>query len=325
MALARHGSRRCVGSASAVRLFAPTAKNDGRRKTNPFPCQFNAIHRRSLSSMPPPPVASPPTTDVPYQEPTALSPEAGLGAQDAMRLFIEHGLGKQKLSAIASTKSDGTPLVERWQKMIATYLETQCHVIALLGYKPDERGIALYTQHLSSALQLSPPDVQESLRASSRDTYRMVLAGAFGMPDLLEETKSKGELSVVDARNLMHKVSLRMQDPEVLEEVAKRCSEPVAMNDSREAREIELARKHTVVQEVMVSDVYLSEGEGRISLVSESGFGEGEDGYVRLQSALAEHQGDPLINQYVGAAMMKLIQSAGIDMEVLQRGQVGPA
>lgn len=34
---------------------------------------------------------------------------------------------------------------------------------------------------------------------------------------------------------------------------------------------------------------------------------------------MAEHQGDPLITQYVGAAMVKLLQSAGIDMAALQK------
>lgn len=238
-----------------------------------------------------------------------------------MKLFIEHGLGKQKLQQIALEKNN-SPLVDRWQKMVATYLETQCHVISLLGYKPDEHGISMYTQQLSQALQMSQPEVQEQLRVAGRDTYRMVLAAAFDIPTLMEEQEKSGELSVVDARNIMHKVSLRMQAPEVLEGVAKRCSVSVAMNDSHEAKQIELASKHTVVQEVMVKDVYLSEEEGSgVSLVQECGFGEGEDGYVRMQCALAEHQGDPLINQYVGAAMMKLLQSAGIDMQALQTGQ----
>lgn len=234
-----------------------------------------------------------------------------------MKLFIEHGLGKQKLQLIAAEK-DKLTLVERWQKMVATYIETQCHVIALLGYKPDEQGITLYTQQLSAALQLSPPEVQEELRVSGRDTYRMVLGAAFDIPTLLEDQKAKGEMTVVDARNVMHKVSLRMQEPDVLEKVAKKCSVSVAMNDSAEAQQIDLARKHTVVQEVMVSDVYLSKNGG-VSLVEECGFGEGEEGYVRLQCALAEHQGDPLITQYVGSAMMKLLQSAGIDLAGMQR------
>lgn len=271
--------------------------------------------------MPPPPTASPPTGVAQFQPPTSLTPEAGLGAQDAMKLFIEHGLGKQKLQQIA-TEKDTVPFVERWQKMVATYIETQCHVIHLLGYKPDEHGIATYTQQLMQAMQLSSPEVQEKLRVGGRDTYRMVLGAAFNIPTLIEEQEEKGELSIVDARNIMHKVSIRMQEPEVLESVAKQCSVSVAMNDSEEAKQIELARKHTVVQEVMVKDVYMAKTtEGGVSLVEECGFGHGEDGYVRMQSAMAEHQSDPLINQYVGASMVKLLQSAGIDMEALQKGQ----
>lgn len=239
-----------------------------------------------------------------------------------MKLFIQHGLGKRKLEEVAADKSNNTPLVNRWQKMVATYLETQCHVIALLGYQPNEQGIAMFTQQLSAALQTCAPDIQEQLRIAGRDTYRMVLAAAFDMPTLLEDQKSKGEVSIVDARNMMHKVSLRMQDPEVLEIVAKRCSVSVALNDSPEAKQIEFARKHTVIQEVMVKDVYMTEtAEGGVSLVNELGFGDGEEGYVRMQCALAEHQGDPLITQYVGVSMMKLLQSAGIDVEALQRGE----
>lgn len=254
--------------------------------------------------------------------PTSLTPEACLSAQNAMKLFIEHGLGKQKLHAIASEKKQhNTPLVERWQKMVAIYLETQCHVIALLGYTPDERGIALYTQHLSQAVSLSPPEVQDQLRVSGRDTYRMVLAGAFDIPTLLSDQKTKGEVSVVDARNIMHKVSLRMHDPELLEKVAKRCANISSVGTTPEAQQMEIARKHAVVQDVMVSDVYLSKGSNAngVTLVQECGFGDDEEGYVRMQSAMAEHQGDPLITQYVGSAIMKLLQSAGIDMEALQK------
>ena len=267
--------------------------------------------------MPPPPT-SVPDGGAPLPQPTELTAHAALGAQSAMQLFIEHGLGKRKLEKIADEK-ETTTLVDRWQKMVATYLETQCHIIALLGYQPNEQGIALYTQHLSKALQLASPDIQEEIRVGGRDTYRMVLTAAFNLPDLLVDQKTKGELSVVDARNIMHKVSLRMQDPGVLEKVAKKCSTTVAMNDSAEARQMELAHKHTVVQEVMVTDVYLSEAGG-VSLVAECGFGEGEEGYVRMQCAMAEHQGDPLITQYVGSSMMKLLEAAGIDMQALQQG-----
>mmetsp|Transcript_14100 Transcript_14100/g.21180 ORF Transcript_14100/g.21180 Transcript_14100/m.21180 type:complete len:324 (+) Transcript_14100:85-1056(+) len=274
-----------------------------------------AKHTRFLSTAasPPPPTQTMANANSP--PPEKIAPEAGLGAQDAMKLFIQHGVGRRKLNEIAAEKGT-TPLVDRWQKMVATYIETQCHVITLLGYTPDERGIGLYTQHLQQALASASPEVQDMLRIAGRDTYRMVLANAFDLP-LMEEQESKGEMSIVDARNVMHKVSLRMQAPEVLEKVAKICSTSVAMTDSPEAQQIDMARKHTVIQQVMVDDVYLSGGSS--SLVSECGFGEGEDGYVKLQFQLAEHQGDPLISQYVGAAMMKLMESAGIDLAALQQ------
>ncbi|KAL3773832.1 hypothetical protein ACHAW5_006429 [Stephanodiscus triporus] len=238
-------------------------------------------------------------------------------SSDAMKFFVRHGLGRQKLASIAAD-AGSSPLVERWQRMIAAYLETQCQVIALLGYRPDEVGISMYTQHVQRAMTMSSPEDQERLRIAMRDTYRLVLAGAFDAPTLMEDQRTRGELSIIDARNIMHKVSLRMLEPDVLEKVRDRCSVSVAMNDGPEAQQIELARKHTVVQEVMVTDVYLSEKDG-MSLVEECGFGAGEAGYVRMQCALAEHQGDPLITQYVGAAIVRLLQSAGIDMEALQK------
>ena len=42
-----------------------------------------------------------------------------------------------------------------------------------------------------------------------------------------------------------------------------------------------------------------------------------------MRSVLAEHQGDPLINQYVGSAMVKLLHSAGIDMGELKEAAQG--
>lgn len=214
-------------------------------------------------------------------------------------------------------KKGNAPFVDRWQKMIQIYLQTQCAVIQLLGYPPNEQGITLYTQHLAQAMQLSSPDVQEQLRTVSRDTYRMVLGGAFGI-DLVEEQKLKGEVSIVDARNMMHKVSTRMQESELLQKVSAACSQPIAQNDSPEAQAAELAYKHTQIQQIMVYDVYLS---GSPSLVEECGFGKGEEGYVRMQGALADHQTDPLIAQYVGGAMLKLLEAAGIDVRKLQQQQ----
>jgi hypothetical protein len=113
-----------------------------------------------------------------------------------LKLFIQRGFGRRKRNEIAAEKGR-TPLVDRWQKMVATYIETQCHVITLLGYTPDERGIGLYTQHLQQALATCSPEVQDMLRIAGCDTYRMVLANAFDSPFLMEEQESRCELSMV--------------------------------------------------------------------------------------------------------------------------------
>jgi hypothetical protein len=85
----------------------------------------------------------------------------------------------------------------------------------------------------------------------------MTFAGAFNGPTLLEEQRSRGELSIINTRNIMHKVLLCMLEPDVLERVRERCSFSVAMNTSIEAQQMELEGKHTVVQEAMVVVVYL--------------------------------------------------------------------
>jgi predicted Fe-Mo cluster-binding NifX family protein len=48
--------------------------------------------------------------------------------------------------------------------------------------------------------------------------------------------------------------------------------------------------------------------------VEECGFESGEKGYVFMQCVMAEHQTDPLIGKYIGSAMMKVLQSAGVDL-----------
>lgn len=77
-----------------------------------------------------------------------------------------------------------------------------------------------------------------------------------------------------------------------------------------------MAQKHHAVQEVLVNGVYLG---GEPSLVEELGFGSGKDGYVMMQMTMADHQSDPLVTQYVGSAMMQILQVAGLDMAAMQQ------
>ena len=68
-----------TGSISAARFTPPVSQN--------ATCGI----LRSFSSTPSQPTTTtpPPTTNT-LQPPTSLTPEAGLGAQDAMKLFIQH-------------------------------------------------------------------------------------------------------------------------------------------------------------------------------------------------------------------------------------------
>lgn len=115
------------------------------------------------------------------------------------------------------------------------------------------------------------------------------------------------EIDVPEARNMMYKVSEKMQDEATLKLIAKKCMAIEPDGD----QQLIIAAKHAVVQDVLVNEVYLG---GEPSLVEEFGFGDGEEGYVNLQCAMAEHQSDPLVAQYVGSAMMKIMNAADLDI-----------
>lgn len=284
---------------SSLRLIRPAA----RLSTRKFVFPRSAF----LSTSPPQDVAASHPSAAPQlsapQPPKEINEEMIKGIQDATKLFIRYGLGKQRLEEISKDKS--TPLVTKWQKMMEAFLGTQVHVIAALGYTPDEQGLAKYNQDLAVAVQRSDPAAQEAFRTAGRDTWREVLSTAFEMD--LDEFK---ELSIVDARNVMHKVSEKMQSDEVIDEVAKRCASIVP----NENPQMEMAQKHHIVQEILVDKVYCG---GEPSLVSECGFGEGEEGYVYMQCVMAEHQNDPLVAQYIGTAMTKILAAAGFELGAL--------
>jgi len=104
----------------------------------------------------------------------------------------------------------------------------------------------------------------------------------------------------------MYKLAQKMIEPQILESISKQIASAAASASPGE----EIALKHTFVQQVLVNEVYLG---GSPSLVEECGFGSGEEGYVALQCAIAEHQSDPLLAQYMGGAMMRILQAAGLD------------
>mmetsp|Transcript_2593 Transcript_2593/g.3890 ORF Transcript_2593/g.3890 Transcript_2593/m.3890 type:complete len:290 (+) Transcript_2593:42-911(+) len=255
---------------------------------------------RPLSSSTPPP-SNP--EDMP-RPPMFLTKEMAFGIQSATELFVRHGLGKQKLKDISKETGDVKTLVSRWQRMMEAYLGTQVHVLAGLGYKPNEHGLQLYNQHVAMYMQNAEPDIQEELRIGTRDLWRFVLATSF---NLSTEEIAASEMTIPEARDAMHKVSQKMQSPEILEAIAgKAAKAPPTGNEG-----MDMAMKHQMVQDKLVHDVYLG---GEPSLVEECGFQKGEKGYVLMQCVMAEHQNDPLVSQYVGSAMMRILKSAGIDL-----------
>ena len=78
--------------------------------------------------------------------------------------------------------------------------------------------------------------------------------------------------------------------------------------------------KHHIIQNVLVDRVYLG---GSPSLVEEAGFGPGPKGYAKMQFAISDHEGDPLMAQYASHAMAKLWEAAGLDLNDLQGHHIG--
>ena len=164
----------------------------------------------------------------------------------------------------------------------------------------------MYTQQLAQFIGGCPPETQEQFRTSGRETWRGMLAIAF---DLDEESilENGEEMSIVDARNTVHKVASKLMEPAILEMVAQRCAEIPAQSDPQ----MEMGMKHQVIQDVVVNQVYLG---GSPSLVEDLGFGTDAKGYATMQYVMAFHENDPLCQQYTSSAMIKIWQAAGLDL-----------
>jgi len=230
--------------------------------------------------------------------PVEINSDILQGVQSSLNLILRYGVGEQRLASVRDMEIGIDSLVQRWQNMMEIFLGAQVHTIVGLGYSPDEMGLAKYKNDVATFLQSAPPVEQESHRTRERDLWRYVVLTAFGV-----EPEETAELTIIEARDIMFKVSTTIGESRVLEAVSKR----VAGTTNGD----ELQHKHTAVQEALVRDVYFY---GVPPLISSLGFDEGEEGYIRLQVALAEHQGDPLIQQYMGVAMSRLLSAAGVDI-----------
>jgi hypothetical protein len=260
--------------------------------------------------------------------PDKLTTEMAEGIAETTKFYVRHGLAHRRLRALAVADTTETlTVVQKWQCMMEIFLTTQVHVIAGMGYTPDEQGLTQYAHALQQCIQDEALDetMQELFAELRRDTWRELVATAFDL-----NVADIPVLSIVDARNIMHKVSSKMMEPSVLLEIQNK----TAKLRNEDDYDMELANKHQVLQDIIVNHVYMAPtGTGSGSskgktLVEESGFGPGAKGYAALQCAMTDFEGDPLIGQYAAAAMTKVWEAAGLDISSLQQQQQeqgGPA
>jgi hypothetical protein len=246
--------------------------------------------------------------------PEKLTPEMAEGIAETTKFYVRHGMPRQRLLALAADTE--TPVVQKWQRMMEIFLTTQVHVISGMGYSPDEQGLGQYAQALSRCIQDSDDTMQELFQELRRDTWRELVATAFDL-----KVQDIPVLTIVDARNIMHKVSSKMMEPNVLLEIQTKTAK-IGSNhdDDNEDYDVVLAEKHQVLQDIIVNHVYMS---GSPTLIEEFGFGPGPKGYATMQCAMSDFEGDPLIGQYAGAAMVKVWEAAGLDISALQQGHGG--
>jgi hypothetical protein len=150
--------------------------------------------------------------------------EMAEGIQNANQLILKHGVGRQRLELLAKN-GDEMPLVMKWQRMMEIYLGAQLHIVAALGYDTNEQGIMRYTQQLAQFISKCGPEEQDRFRAVGRNTWRDMLVTAFDLDRDLIAKKYGEEMSIVDARNTVHRVASRLIEPAVLETVAKRVAQ----------------------------------------------------------------------------------------------------
>jgi hypothetical protein len=240
--------------------------------------------------------------------PESLSSEVAEGILDLTRFYCRFGISAQRFQALA--KEPDLPLIERWQLMMEIYVTTQIHVIAGLGYDSNAEGLNVYALHLAQCLQNVDPTMQQLFTELRRDTWRDIVGTVFKI-----DPKDIPVISIVDARALMHKVSSKMMEPDILLNIQNRSA-----NVRHADEEMELVMKHKLLQQILIDEVYLG---GSPSFVEEAGFGSGEIGYVKIQCALSDHEGDPLMASYASASMIKILEAAGIDVDNIKGPGIG--
>jgi hypothetical protein len=235
--------------------------------------------------------------------PDALTSEIAEGILDLTQFYCRFGISGQQFRHLASIPN--LAVIDRWQQMMEIYVTTQMHVIAGIGYEANAEGLNAYAQNLSEVIKNTDETMKELFSELRRDTWREIVGTVF-----LINPKDIPVIKIEEARELMHKVSNKMVDPDILLGIQSRTA-----NVRNDNPEIELQLKHQVLQKVLVEDVYLG---GNPSLVEQTGFGSGGTGYAKLQCALTDHEGDPIMANYASTAMIKILSAAGIDIDSVE-------
>jgi hypothetical protein len=187
---------------SAIRLVPNTIRNLpwslGRATPRAFSSQDNTLNNDVFNF-----------DTFTMKPPKQLTTEMAEGIGEATQFYVRYGVANQRLKALA--QDFNMPIVTKWQKMMEVFLVTQVHVIGGMGYTGDESGLTQYASDLAACLQQVDPTMQELFREVRRDTWRELVATCFGL-----EVNEIPTLSIADARNVMHKVSTKMIDPETL-------------------------------------------------------------------------------------------------------------
>lgn len=150
--------------------------------------------------------------------PSAINRDTAEGIQDTTLFYLRNGVSEQRL--IALSKDTESPLTMKWQRMMEIYLSTQVFVISGLGYTGDEQGLQMYTHHLATFMaDKCDENERETYRKVGNETWRELLATAFDL-----DLDNIQPMNIADARNMMHKVSSKMQEPSILMKIQKECS-----------------------------------------------------------------------------------------------------
>jgi hypothetical protein len=241
--------------------------------------------------------------------PEKLTVEMAAGIADATQFYIRYGISNQRLKVLAADTT--LPLLQKWQTMMEIFLTTQVHVISGVGYAASEEGLTKYAMDLAECIQsTSDITMQELLRDTRREIWREIVATTFNL-----NITDIPTLSIVDARNIMHKIASKMIEPDILLEIQQRVS--IISDDNPD---MEIAKRHQVLQDIIVNRVYLG---GNPSIVQEAGLGSDETAYAKLQCAMSDFEGDPLIAQYASSAMVKIWTAAGLDIDSITGGGGG--